>query len=55
MAGVKEMRRGIILPPLAVTRIIALLVPLGPATRTRPAGRVLTAVPDSGDEGGVRV
>ena len=37
--GVKEMSRGIIFPPLAVTRMIALRVPLGPVTRTRPVGK----------------
>ena len=59
-AGVKEIRRGIILPPRAVTRMMALRVPLGPATRTRPVGKDLMEVfeedvPDSGEEGGVRV
>ena len=37
--GVKEMSLGIIFPPLAVTRMIALRVPLGPVTRTRPVGK----------------
>ena len=37
--GVKEMSRGIIFPPLAVTRMIALRVPLGPVTLTRPVGK----------------
>jgi len=55
-AGVKEINRGIILPPLAVTRMMALRVPLGPATRTRPVGKdLMVVVPDSGEEGGVSV
>lgn len=54
-AGVKEINLGIIFPPLAVTLIMALLVPLGPATLTRPVGNDLTVVPDSGEDGGVRV
>jgi len=54
-AGVKEINLGIIFPPLAVTLIMALRVPLGPATLTRPVGKDLIVVPDSGDEGGVRV
>ena len=37
--GVKEMSLGIIFPPLAVTRMIALRVPLGPVTLTRPVGK----------------
>ena len=55
-AGVKEINLGIIFPPLAVTLIMALRVPLGPATLTRPVGKdLIVVVPDSGDEGGVRV
>lgn len=55
-AGVKEINRGIIFPPRAVTLIMALLVPLGPATRTSPVGKdLMVVVPDSGEEGGVRV
>merc|ERR1711936_1513500 len=51
--GVKEMSLGIIFPPLAVTRMMALLVPLGPVTLTRPVGKDLIEVaPDSGEEGG---
>jgi len=63
--GVKEINLGIILPPLAVTLIIALRLPLGPATLTRPVGKVRRMeeleedddeeVPLSGEEGGVRV
>ena len=37
--AVKEMRRGIMRPPRAATRIMALLVPPGPVTRTRPVGK----------------
>ena len=37
--GVKEMSLGIIFPPLAVTRMMALRVPLGPVTLTRPVGK----------------
>ena len=44
VAGAKEMSRGIILPPLVVTRMMAERVPLGPATRTRPAGRARRVV-----------
>ena len=58
-AGAKEMSRGIIFPPRAVTRIMALRVPFGPVTRTRPVGRLRTVwpppMPDSGEEGGVSV
>ena len=36
---VKEMSLGIIFPPLAVTRMMALRVPLGPVTLTRPVGK----------------
>ena len=62
-AGAKEMSRGIIFPPRAVTRMMALRVPLGPVTRTKPVGRLRTwwlppppPLPaDSGEEGGVRV
>ena len=57
------MSRGIIFPPRAVTRMMALRVPLGPVTRTKPVGRLRTwwlppppPLPaDSGEEGGVRV
>ena len=42
--GVKEMSLGIIFPPLAVTRMMALLVPLGPVTLTRPVGKDLIEV-----------
>jgi len=62
-AGAKEMSRGIIFPPRAVTRMMALRVPFGPVTRTSPVGRLRTEegwpppppMPDSGDEGGVSV
>ena len=37
--GVKDMSLGIILPPLAVTRMMALRVPEGPVTLTRPVGK----------------
>ena len=54
-AGAKEINRGIIFPPRAVTRMMALRVPFGPATRTRPVGKdLMVVVPDSGEEGGVR-
>ena len=42
--GVKEISLGIILPPRAVTRIMADLVPLGPVTLTRPVGKVFIVV-----------
>ena len=42
--GVKDINRGIILPPLAVTLIMALLVPLGPVTRTKPVGKDFSVV-----------
>lgn len=52
---VKEMSLGIIFPPLAVTRMMALRVPLGPVTLTRPVGKDFKEEgPDSGEEGGVR-
>ena len=62
--GAKEINFGIILPPLAVTRMIALRVPFGPATLTRPVGKERrrdgeeeeeVEVTLSGEEGGVRV
>ena len=61
--GAKEINLGIILPPLAVTRMIALRVPFGPATLTRPVGKERRSegeeeeveVTLSGEEGGVRV
>ena len=52
------------MPPLAFTRIIALLVPFGPATLTRPVGKERSRegeeeeaeeVTLSGEEGGVSV
>jgi len=62
--GAKEINFGIILPPLAVTRMIALRVPFGPATLTRPVGKErrregeeeeVEEVTLSGEEGGVSV
>ena len=61
--GAKEISFGIILPPLAVTRMIALRVPFGPATLTRPVGKERRIegeeeeeeVTLSGEEGGVKV
>ena len=35
----KDISLGIIFPPLAVTLIMALRVPLGPVTLTRPVGK----------------
>ena len=57
--GGKEISLGIILPPRAVTLMMALRVPLGPATLTRPVGkeRSTEEVEEevlSGEEGGVR-
>lgn len=54
--GVKDIKRGIIFPPLDVTLIMALLVPLGhAATLTKPVGKDFSVVlPDSGEDGGVR-
>jgi len=42
--GVKDMSLGIILPPLAVTRMMALRVPEGPVTLTSPVGKDLIEV-----------
>ena len=61
VAGEKDINRGILFPPLAVTRMMAERVGWVPAAarRTRPAGRarrvVGTAPADSGEDGGVRV
>lgn len=54
--GVKDINLGIIFPPLDVTLIMALLVPLGHvATLTKPVGKDFNVVlPDSGEDGGVR-
>ena len=42
--GVKDISLGIIFPPRAVTRMMALLVPEGPVTLTRPVGKDLIEV-----------